>query len=112
MFQERHKINFYQYRYSEKNNLFYQSATIQRKILNTAELKIVTNGQQKLPRFIINIVIITIANRLKVAVNSHRTLSHCSHTQTAQRINIRYTKRLTLINLILTASKSMSNNHT
>lgn len=82
------------------------------KILNTAELKIVTSGQPKLPKFIINIVIITIANRLKVAVNSHKTLSHCNHTQTAQRINIKYTRRLTLINFILTASKSKSNNHT
>jgi hypothetical protein len=59
-----------------------------------------------------NIVIITMANRLNVAVNSHRTLSHCNHTQTAQRISIKYTKRLTLINLIFTASKFISNNHT
>lgn len=82
------------------------------QLCSTVELKNVVSGQQKLPRFIINIVIITMANRLNVAVNSHRTLSHCSHTQTAQRISIKYTKRLTLINFIFTASKSTSNNHT
>jgi len=81
-------------------------------ICSTSKLNTVETGQPKLPRFIINIVIITLANRLNVAVNSQSTLSHCNHTQTAQRISIRYTKRLTLINWIFTASKSTSNNHT
>lgn len=60
----------------------------------------------------IKIVIITIANKLNVAVNSQRILSHCNHTQTAQRINIRYINQLTLINLTFTTSKATSSMHT
>ncbi|KAE9540782.1 hypothetical protein AGLY_004027 [Aphis glycines] len=64
----------------------------------------IISGQSKLPKFIINIVIITLANKLNVMVNSQSTLSHCNHTQMAQRISIKYTKLLILINLIFTAS--------
>jgi len=63
------------------------------KILCTVELKDIESGQAKLPKFIINIVIITAANTLNVAVNSHRILSHCNNTQMAQRMTIKYTKR-------------------
>lgn len=95
MYQVIHKINYHPYYYSENKNDFSIMTTILYtviKIISTSELKIKEYDQWKLSKFIINIITIMITNKLNIAVNSHKMLSHCNHTQITQRINIRYIK--------------------